>query len=885
MKGAVNLTPAMRQYVEVKTRHEDCILLFRMGDFYEMFFEDAVTAARELELTLTSRNKGKEDSVPLCGFPYHAATPYITKLIEKGFKVAICEQMEDPKLAKGVVKREVVRVVTPGLVVDAENLTAKENNFLAAFSRDGAALGLAFLDISTGEFRVAQAEGHDLLMAQIAGLDFREILVPEDFPDTALPANLSGEERRCRVNYFPPDYFDRGRAMSLLREYFPESRLEDMAMERHRAAASAAGAVLRYVAETQKDRPRHINSILWYETEGFLILDEIAKRNLELFATIADNRKKGSLFHVLDETVTSMGGRRLRWWLAYPLAVPGKIRERLAAVADLKEHHLPRERLRRALAGVADLERLGARIAMGVANARDLIALKSSLGSLPDVKTALAELSAPLVVSLAGRIDEMPEMFGLIDKAVADDPPLTLREGGIIKEGYDPDLDSLIAVTRDGKRWIARLEDEERRRTGINSLKVGFNSVFGYYIEVTKANSGLVPGDYVRKQTLVNAERYVNQKLKEYEDTVLNAEERRREREYLLFIEVRERIAAEIGRLKTTASALAELDALASLAEVAERYNYCCPQVDDEDRIEISDGRHPVVERMPLADGFVPNDVLLDLEANRFIVITGPNMAGKSTYIRQVALIVLLAQMGSFVPASRARIGIVDRIFTRVGAADNLARGQSTFMVEMNEVANILRHATPRSLIILDEVGRGTSTFDGLSIAWATAEYIHDARHLGSRTLFATHYHELTDLAVAKEGVKNYHIAVKEWGTRIIFLRKIVEGGTNRSYGIQVAGIAGVPEEVIARAKEILVNMEKGELDEVGMPKIARGRRTTPETKRQLSLFRSDEEVVIGELKQTDIRTMTPLDALNLINRWKSRFEKDGTDRQNSLDN
>lgn len=876
MTGAITLTPAMRQYVDIKARHQDCVLLFRMGDFYEMFFEDAVTAARELDLTLTSRNKGKEDSVPLCGFPYHAASPYITKLIEKGFKVAICEQMEDPRLAKGVVKREVVRVVTPGLVVDADNLNAKENNFLAAISLDGEVLGLAFLDISTGEFRVTETRDRDFLMAQVAGLDFREIIVAEKFPDSRVLGNFSGEEKRCRINYVPAGYFDGAQALSLLREYFPEIRLREMGMEQHAAAAAAAGAVLRYVAETQKGRPGHINNIQWYETEGFLLLDDIAKRNLELFATIVDNRKKGSLFHVLDKTVTSMGARRLKWWMNYPLTTPGTIRERLAAVADIRDHHLPRERLRRALAGVHDLERLGSRIAMGVANGRDLVALKSSLSLLPDVKSALCELTSPLVVLLGDGIDEMPHILSLIEKAIVDEPPLTLREGGIIKEGYDSDLDALIVATRDGKRWIAQLEEEERKRTGINSLKVGFNSVFGYYLEVTKANSASVPGDYIRKQTLVNAERYVNQKLKEYEDTVLNAEERRREKEYLLFIEVRDRIAAEIRRLQTTASVLADLDALTSLAEAAERYNYCCPVVDEEDQIEITDGRHPVVERMSLADGFVPNDVRLDMGQNRFIIITGPNMAGKSTYIRQVALIVLMAQMGSFVPATKARIGIVDRIFTRVGAADSLTRGQSTFMVEMNEVANILTHATPRSLIILDEVGRGTSTFDGLSIAWAVAEYIHDADRLGARTLFATHYHELTDLAVAKEGVKNYHIAVKEWGERIIFLRKIMTGGTNRSYGIQVAGIAGVPEEVIARAREILENMETGELDEVGMPKIARGRRTPREKRGQLSLFRSDEDVVIGELKEADIRTMTPLEALNLVSQWKNKLDKSG---------
>jgi DNA mismatch repair protein MutS len=616
----------------------------------------------------------------------------------------------------------------------------------------------------------------------------------------------------------------------------------------------------------------HINNIQWYQRDHYLVLDDIAKRNLELFSTLQDDKKEGSFFHLLDQTITAMGGRRLRWWLSYPLVSPDRIMERLAAVSEIKEHHLIRENLRKILHRVYDLERLGARIAMGVANARDLIALKVSLQTLPAIKNAISGLLSTMLSSVREGIDEMADMRDLIEKCILDDPPLTLREGGMIKEGVDPELDQLISMTRDGKKWIAALEDRERKRTGINSLKVGFNQVFGYYIEVTKANAGLVPDDYIRKQTLVNAERYINQELKGYEYTVLNAEDRRKQREYDLFIDIRKSIAKDIRRIQTTASKIADLDAVTSLAEVAERYNYCCPVVDDENAIEIIEGRHPVVERMPLPTSFVPNDITLDLDKNRFLIITGPNMAGKSTYIRQCALIVLMAQMGSFVPAVRARIGVVDRIFTRIGAADSLSRGQSTFMVEMNEVANILKHASRRSLIILDEVGRGTSTFDGLSIAWAVAEYLHDAGHLGARTLFATHYHQLTDLAVTKEGIKNFNIAVKEWGDRIIFLRKIMEGGTNRSYGIQVARIAGVPDEVISRAREILNNLEKGEFDEAGMPKIARGKKQDQKNRNQLSLFIDDNVAIINEIKALDILKMTPLDALSRISQWKEKL-------------
>jgi DNA mismatch repair protein MutS len=871
--GVNDLSPAMRQYLEVKERYPDCILFFRMGDFYEMFFDDAVTAARILGITLTSRNKNKEDAIPLCGVPYHAASAYIAKLTEKGFKVAVCEQMEDPKLAKGVVKREVVRVVTPGLVFDTENLNAKENNYLAALVVRESRLALAFVDISTGEFRVTETDDREFFLVQTSGLAIHELLIEEDLRDDGLIRIIAGEGERCRINRLLPERFDPATAQALLRVHFPEDKLSGMDLESHPATTAAAGAVLAYMTETQMGRLDHINEITWYESGAHLILDEVAKRTLELFATITEGKKSGSLFDVLDETVTSLGGRRLRWWLNHPLRDSLRIRERLAAVSEIREGHLLRETLRGILKSIYDLERLGSRIAVGLANGRDLTALRTSIQALPGLRNAIAGNEAPLLRAIHDGIDELSDLRELIESAIVDDPPLTIREGGIIREGYDPELDRLITIMRDGRKWIAALEENERQRTGIHSLKVGFNSIFGYYIEVTKANARLVPADYIRKQTLVNAERYINEELKGYEETVLHAEERRQAREYDLFVEIRGRIGGEIRRIQETAARIADLDAIASLAEVAERYNYCCPVVEDDDAIEITDGRHPVVERLAGGNGFVPNDVFLDLEKNRFLIITGPNMAGKSTYIRQVALIVLMAQMGSFVPASRAKIGVVDRIFTRIGAADSLARGQSTFMVEMNEVADILRHATKRSLIILDEVGRGTSTFDGLSIAWAAAEYIHDAPSLGARTLFATHYHELTELSVTKEGVRNFNIAVREWGEKIIFLRKIMEGGTNRSYGIQVARLAGIPAEVITRAKEILRNLEKGELDEAGMPKIARGRKIDRKNANQLNLFSGEGDAILDEIRSLDPMRLTPLDALQRLGDWKTRLQ------------
>lgn len=871
-----NLTPAMRQYLEIKEQYKDCIIFFRMGDFYEMFFDDAVTASRILDITLTSRNKNKENSIPLCGVPYHAASSYIARLIEEGYKVAVCEQVEDPRTAKGIVRREVLRVITPGLVVDAENLEAKENNYCAAVSRVRNMFGLAVVDISTGEFRITEEEDVEILGSECVGLGPKEVLISEELREDSLMELVSRRSGRCLVNHLSPEYFSAVEAQALFNEWFSEEQLSAIEPEKHPAALAAGNAVLRYVKETQPGGAGHIVTVRWYRLSNFLALDETARRNLELFTTIQEGKKEGSLFQVIDGTVTAMGGRRLRRWLNYPLVNVGRIGERLSAVEEIKEAHLQREHLRDLLSRVSDIERLGGRISMGVANGRDLAALGRSLELLPAVREAISKMTSPLSVAIREEIDQMEDVADLIRRSIADDPPHTITDGYLIRKGYSDKLDELVSLSRSGKQWIAALEEKERKRTGINTLKVGFNSVFGYYIEITRANAAMVPPEYVRKQTLVNAERYINEELKEYEATVLNAEERRKQLEYELFVEVRESVGREIRRIQRTASAIADLDALASLAHVAERNNYHRPHVHEGDRIEIADGRHPVVEKLNINGGFVPNDALLDGDENRFLVITGPNMAGKSTYIRQIALIVLLAQMGSFVPARSADIGIVDRIFTRVGAADSLARGLSTFMVEMTEVAGILKNATPRSLVLLDEVGRGTSTFDGLSIAWAVTEYIHDSPQLGARTLFATHYHELIDIARTRKGVKNYSIAVKEWGEDIVFLRKIISGGTNRSYGIQVARLAGVPGDVIARAGEILKNLERGELDESGMPRIARGgKQKEREGQIVLPLFMDREERILQDIRKLDIGNLTPLEALQVINEWQLRLKKD----------
>ncbi len=872
LEATLNLTPAMKQYAAIKEKYPDCILFYRMGDFYEMFFEDALKAAPILEITLTSRNKSKEGAVPLCGVPYHAASAYINKLVEKGLKVAVCEQVEDPKTAKGIVKRDVIRVITPGLVLDEENLKASENNYLAAIAAAGDRLGLAFLDLSTGEFQVGEFSDAGSFVAAVGGLDIREMIVSRLFPDAELIGAIEAQTPNVCVNYLDDGSFEPDLAFEILKKEFPEKLLDASGLFDHPAARAAAGAVLGYVNATQMTRPGHINEIRWYAPAAFLTMDEAARRNLELFTTLSDGSRAGSLFHLINETLTPMGARRLRRWLAYPLVASDKIRGRLAAVAELKDGYAVRTDLRKTLSRMYDLERLAGRIALRVATPRDLVALAQSLAALPEIQNLLSDLTAPLGAAIRKGISPLPDLTALIARAIVAEPPARLQDGGFIAQGYDEEIDRLRSVSRDGKKWIAALEAKERQATGIQTLKIGFNNVFGYYIEITKANAHLVPASYVRKQTLVNAERYINEELKDFEETVLGAEEKIRQREAQLYERLRDDLMPFIFSIQKNASFVADLDALSALADVAQKHGFTCPEIDDEDVIDIRDGRHPVVEAVLKNEGFVPNDCHLDLQQNRLLVITGPNMAGKSTYIRQVALIVLLAQMGSFVPASFARIGVVDKIFTRIGASDSLVKGLSTFMVEMMETAQILKNATERSLVILDEVGRGTSTFDGLSIAWAVAEYLHDLAGRGVRALFATHYHQLVDLASARDGVRNYNIAVKEWGEKIIFLRKIVEGGASRSYGIEVARIAGVPEEVIARAKEILRNMEKGEFDEIGMPRIAQGKNAGMKANPQLNLFTDGRDAVLDELRRIDISTMTPLDALNKLSELKEKL-------------
>ncbi|MCX7981647.1 MAG: DNA mismatch repair protein MutS [Syntrophales bacterium] len=862
------LTPAMKQYLSLKERYQDCILLFRMGDFYEMFFEDAIEASRLLEIALTSRDKNKADAVPLCGFPYHAAHSYIARLVEKGYKVAICEQLEDPQKAKGIVKRDVVRIITPGCVVDTETLEAKENNFLAAYYRNGDTGGFAFTDISTGEIYISNLDLPSRLQ-DFTSLNVKEILVPEETDDISIRRLWPN----ALVNRLKTEYFSVNREAPCYERYFSRENIETLRLKHRPWLLPPLQALLRYVEETQREHLSHINYLQEFRPTDYLVLDEACQATLELFFNLQEGGRKGTLISLLDETVTAMGGRRIRWWLRSPLTNPERIRERLDAVRELKEKHLIRTDIRHLLGQMQDLERIAGKIGLEAANPRDVIALKNSLARLREIKNLLRPLGSSLLQSIDSRIDELTDIHNKIDVALVETPPIGLKEGGIFRPGFYKELDELIAISSDGKNGIASLEEWERKRTGISSLKIGFNSVFGYYIEVTKANTHLVPPDYVRKQTLVNAERYTNQALKNYEHAVLTSEERRKSLEYDLFVSFRRELIPHIGRIQETASALADLDALATLAHVAEKYDYTCPFIDYSPVIYIREGRHPVIEQTMREERFVPNDTLLDTEENRFLVITGPNMSGKSTYIRQVALITILAQMGSFVPAAEARIGIVDRIFTRIGSADNLARGQSTFMVEMMEVANILKHASPRSLIILDEVGRGTSTFDGFSIAWAVAEYISDPERLGARTLFATHYHQLIELAHNRSGVKNYHVAVREWGDKIIFLHRIAEGGTSRSYGIYVAKLAGLPDEVINRAQEILSQLEQEETNHLNRLKPKHRRREKEIN--QLPLFMDEKEKIGEEIKELDISRLTPIEAINMINDWQTRLKKE----------
>lgn len=888
----MKITPMMRQYLDAKEKHPDAILFFRMGDFYEMFFEDAVVTSRELGLTLTARHKGDENEVPMAGVPHHAAHGYVNKLIAKGFSVAICEQIEDPADAKGIVKRDVVRVVTPGVVLDTDSLDAKTPNYVAAVFQPprSEVFGVAYADVSTGDFRVTEVTTVGDVASELRRFEPREILVNEA-TDRLLDRHevqFAGAFVRSRGDdFFDADQLrgDVARGVRLADDiendgyFLDDSGLDALYAEADGfefvapdAVRSALAAVLRYVVETQRGIPAHMRVAEPYHARSFLIVDEATKANLELTETLMGGRRAGSLLHIIDKTVTALGGRMLRHWLSYPLVDVDAINARLDAVTELVSRPALRDDLRAALDDVYDLERLCGKVSSGTANARDLRSLLSTLDAVEPVRDLLEDCSAARLLFLAEVLDPFDDLRALIDGALVDDPPTAITEGGLFKRGYDGELDEVLDLAENGKDWLIGYEAEQKQRTDIGSLKVRHNKVFGYYIEVTKANLDLVPGDYVRKQTLANAERYFTPELKEMEEKILGAEDRRQALEYRFFEELRRTVGAEIPGLLRTARYLAEVDVLGGYAELAVRHEYTRPRIADDHVIDIQDGRHPVVERTITGERFVPNSTYLDNAEHRLQIITGPNMAGKSTVIRQVALISLLAQMGCFVPAKSASIGIVDKIFSRVGASDNLARGQSTFMVEMSEAAHILNNATEQSLVILDEIGRGTSTFDGLSIAWAVAEYLHD--DVGAKTMFATHYHELTELTRTLAGAENLSIAVKEWRDDIIFLRKLVAGEANRSYGVQVARLAGLPDKVLDRAKTVLENLEEGQFDERGLPIPARGRPTGP-TKAynpdQLSLFSGGarlspgEETALESLRSIDPNALTPLDALNLL--------------------
>ncbi|MGH9832454.1 MAG: DNA mismatch repair protein MutS [Blastocatellia bacterium] len=858
------LTPMLRQYHEIKKQYPGALLFFRMGDFYELFFDDALIASKEMEVTLTARHKERGTPIPMCGVPHHAVAGYITKLVKKGYRVAICDQTEDPKSTTKLVRREVVRVVTPGTALENQLLETKQNNYLASICGSGEGMGLALLDLSTGEFVATQFSGEDAwqrILEQIEIFSPREIIHPnslspllnpkrpetptqnqpvdqpaQSIPPQAIPLSDAGYTPVADIARTPLDdwIFGHEHADSLLRSQLGVASLDGFGLSERAIAVCAAGAAVHYINETQKAQATHLGEIAYFEVSDSLILDSTTVNNLELVSS-SGGKATQSLFGVLDETMTGMGARLLRQWLLRPSVKLGEIETRLDAVEELKASTIKRDQLRRLLEPMADLERLAGKITLGRANARDLIALRQSIEVIPALRHAITSSRASLLQVLAENLDELEDIKSLIAEAIADDPPATTTEPGMIRDGFNPELDELRNLARSGKSYIAAIEARERGRTGISTLKVKFNNVFGYFIEISNSNKARVPADYERKQTLVNAERYTTPELKEYEVKVLGAEERILELEVLLFTDVRRRIAQETRRIQGVARAIALLDALAALAEVAARLNYVRPQLHEGDEIEIRAGRHPVIET--LGERFVPNDLSINNTTDRLLIITGPNMGGKSVFLKQTALIVILAQMGSFVPASSAKIALVDRIFTRVGASDNLARGRSTFMVEMTETSNILNTATPRSLVLLDEVGRGTATFDGLSLAWAIAEYLHDNARHSAKTLFATHYHEMTELAKMRPGVQNYQVAVSESKGEIVFLRKVVRGAASKSYGIEVARLAGLPRGVIERAREILTNLEQNELDVTGKPKFARHLKKPSKHVDQLSLL------------------------------------------------
>jgi DNA mismatch repair protein MutS len=856
-----NPTPMIQQYLGIKAKHKDAILFYRMGDFYEMFFEDAEVASRVLEITLTSRNKNEPTPVPMCGVPYRAAQSYIARLIDNGFKVAVCDQVEDPSTAKGLVKREVVRVITPGMIVEGEWLDAKSNNFLLSLSFHRKRFGLACMDISTGLFRVAENPALDQIMDEVQRIGPRELVMPHAFRGSDLVHKIEAGFPGCAVNWLEDAAFDPQRGRRVLIEHFRTLTLEGFGCHDLEAGLGAAGALLQYVEETQKQALAHCHNLSTYTLDDHLIIDSQSRQNLELEKNLRTGTRQGTLIGILDKTATAMGGRCLRQWLRYPLRSAERIGRRLDAVEEALGRRDIRQAVREALQEVYDLERLNGKIAMGHANARDLTALKKSLQMLPPIWEALAQLQSDLFEARPD-LQKLTELAGVIEAAIREDAPPITSEGGMVKEGYQAALDELIRLSRDGKGYLARLEGREKEASGISSLKVRFNKVFGYYIEVPKTQSGLVPAHYVRKQTLVNAERYITDELKQFENKVLGAEEQRNRIELEIFTAIREQIVGHSESIQAVAGFLARLDCLMALAEVADQNDHNRPAINSHGLLHIVEARHPVVEKMISAERFVPNTLTLDNETQQILIITGPNMAGKSTILRQTALIVILAQMGAFVPAIQADIAITDRIFTRVGALDNLAAGQSTFMVEMQETANILNNATPRSLVIMDEIGRGTSTYDGLSIAWAVVEYLHQLSAKGVKTLFATHYHELTELALNHPRIKNFHIAVKEWNDQVIFLRKLTQGGTNRSYGIQVARLAGIPEQVIQAAKKILIRIESQAPARRGHDGKENGAIEAPV---QMELFRPVEQELLERLRKIDINHITPMEAMQLL--------------------
>ena len=875
------MTPMMQQYLETKKEYPDCILFYRLGDFYEMFFEDAQTASKELEITLTGKNCGLDERAPMCGIPYHAVDGYLNKLVSRGYKVAICEQLEDPKLAKGLVKRDVVRIVTPGTNLNVQAMDESLNNYLMSIAYFQGRIGISIADVTTGDYYLTEAEDNKKLLDEINKYHPSEIICNDAFFVSGVDIEDLKGRLHITVYTLEPHFFDEDRCRKCLLKHFHVTTLQGMGIEDFPSGLIAAGSLMLYLQDTQKTSLAHFTHLYPYLTNRYMLLDSSTRRNLELTETLREKQKRGSLLWVLDKTRTAMGARTMRQFITQPLIDKTEIENRLDSVEALCQNAITRDEIREYLSPIYDLERLLGKVSYKSANPRDLIAFRNSLKMLPHIRTLLKDFDQTLLVKIYEEIDDLSDICTLIENAIEEEPPIASKEGGIIKDGFDDTIDTLRSAKTEGKDWLAKLEEEDRERTGIKNLRIRYNKVFGYYFEVTNSFKDQVPEDYIRKQTLTNAERYTNAKLKELEDTILNAEDKLFSLEYEMFCQIRDAIAGEIERIQKTAKAVARLDVLASFSLVAERNRFVRPKINEKGVINIKAGRHPVVEQMITGDMFISNDTYLDNHKDCVSIITGPNMAGKSTYMRQVALIVLMAQVGCFVPADSANIGLVDRIFTRVGASDDLASGQSTFMVEMNEVANILRNATSDSLLILDEIGRGTSTFDGLSIAWAVIEHISNKKLLGAKTLFATHYHELTELEGKMNNVNNYCIAVKEKGDDIVFLRKIIKGGADKSYGIQVAKLAGVPDMVIDRAKEIVVQLcDNDILEKVQNIAIEQKESKHKAVKydevdlSQMSLFDTvTDEDVLNELKEIDVSNLTPLDALNTLYRLQNKLK------------